>query len=88
METHNQLEQQTQRIIKSIERPNLTYGDIDTCTTLYDLASIAEWTSAELEQIDFLSKRFDINKKIFLGYFNNGRKAVNTQLVDHRVSFL
>ncbi|MCF6281531.1 MAG: hypothetical protein L3J28_04840 [Candidatus Polarisedimenticolaceae bacterium] len=46
------------------------------------MASKSEWGGAELERVNFLSKRLDISKRIFHGYRDNGRKAVDMELSD------
>jgi hypothetical protein len=82
METQILLDQKLGEILGFVKRPSSSYGDFDTCGELYDLASKPEWGGAELERVDFLSKRLDISKKIFYGYRDNGRKAVDTELTD------
>jgi hypothetical protein len=82
MNTLQKLEQQIQEILKCVELPSLTYGDVDTCAVFYALASQADWGKAELDNIDFFSKRLDISKKFFLGYQGNGRRALDKVLTD------
>lgn len=82
MGTLHKLEQQILDILNRTELPSSTYGDVDTCVSLHLLASQACWGKSELDAIDFLSKRLDISKKFFLGYQDNGRKAVDKVLTD------
>jgi hypothetical protein len=76
------LEQHIQDTVKLVEIPTLPSGDIDTRTSLYNLALAPEWSEAEWEKVDFFSKRMDISCKLFLGYLNSGRKATNSELAD------
>lgn len=82
MEIKIKLKQQITYILREIKRPESICGDIDTCTVLYDLASKGEWGREEIDSVNFLSKRLDVNKKLFLGYQYSGRKAVHTVLVE------
>ncbi len=82
MGTLHKLEQQILDILSRTEFPSSTYGDVDTCVVLHDLASQACWGESELDAIDFLSKRLDISKNFFLGYQSNGRKAVDKVLTN------
>lgn len=82
MDIQTILEHQLAKILGGIKQPNATANDIDTCSALYNLASKPKWTPTELEQVDFLSKRLDISKKLFHAYQHNGRKATNTVLTN------
>ncbi len=82
MNTQTLLDQKIEEMLGAIECPGSKHGAFDTCTVLYDLAAKPEWGRAELERVDFLSKRLDISKRLFLGYHDNGRKAVDLELSD------
>jgi hypothetical protein len=82
MKNDHYLEQQLEEILNRVKFPTSTYGDLDTYKVLHKLATTSEWGEAELEHVDFLSKRFDITGKLFLSYLNNGRKAVDTEITD------
>lgn len=84
MENIYKLEQQISEIMRGVLRPCSAYGDIDTCTILFDLALKAVWDRDDLELVEFISKRLEISKKLFLGYYSDGHKAVNTVLTDEK----
>jgi hypothetical protein len=77
------VERQLQLSLKRLEMPLSRYGDVDTCATLYNLASAAVWGETEWKSVNFLSKRMDISCKLFPGYHDNGRKATNLELTDN-----
>lgn len=84
MKTQNLLEQQIQKLLRKVQLPVPVpvHGEIGTCKTLYDLAADPEWTNLALDRLEFLSKRLDINKNIFLAYHADGRKALSTPLTE------
>jgi hypothetical protein len=82
MNTQRNVERKIQKLVEPISPPSSTYGDIDTCTTLYNLALISRWGEAEYARIAFLSMRLDISKKLFLGYLDNGRKTTDLEVSD------
>ena len=71
MKNDHYLEQQLEEILNRVKFPTSTYGDLDTYKVLHKLATTSEWGEAELEHVDFLSKRFDITGKLFLSYLEN-----------------
>jgi len=84
MKTITKLEKLIKELLSPINKPrsDKKLADIDTCDMLFKLASRAAWRDEEIENINFLSKRLDISKKLFLAYHDNGRKAVDSQLSD------
>jgi len=84
METITKLEALIKELLGPIHKPRLDdkRADFNTCIILFNLASRVDWKEEEIEKINFLSKRFDISKKFFLAYHSNGRKSVESQLVD------
>jgi len=82
MAIRKHLAQQMIEILTKLEKPMHTYGNIDTRIILYDLASNDIWNITELKRVDFLSKRVDISKKLFLGYFSKGRRATDIEVTD------
>jgi len=82
MDSQMGIGQKIQEILALVEPPDSSYGDIDTCTAVYTLASKPQWEEAEHESVAFLSTRLDVSKKLFLGYKLNGRKAIGTELAD------
>ena len=82
MKSNQYLEHKIKEIVSRVEPSISTSGDIDTCSISYELAFTSEWGEAEFERVDFLSKRLDISKKLFVGYLSNGRKAVDTEVTD------
>ena len=84
METFTKLEKLIEELLSSVNMPRSDnkLADLDTCLMLFNLATSAGWREEEIEKINFLSKRLDISKKLFLAYHSNGRKAVDLQLSD------
>jgi len=83
MDIIHHLEQIISDTLVKINHSTIPYGDFDTCLVLRKLASTSEWSETQLAQIDFLSKRLNISKKLFLAYHDNGRKAVDTEITDN-----
>ncbi len=71
------INEQIQGILAGLEVPVATYGDIDTCSVLYNLARKTEWSMEETKNIDFLSRKLDIDSAIYMGYNGKGRKLNN-----------
>jgi len=83
MKKYHYLEQKIKEIASRVKPFTLKYGDFDTCKVLYELAHILEWGESEFRLVDFLSKRFDISKRLFLAYFANGHKATDLKITDN-----
>ena len=82
MKKYFPLEQQITEWLNRVENADSINGEFGTRKALYELASVLEWSKNEYERFDFLSKRFDISKKLFTSYFSNGRKAINAEIID------
>ncbi|HIA31888.1 MAG TPA: hypothetical protein EYN83_01285 [Nitrospinaceae bacterium] len=82
MKKYLPLEQQITELLNRVENADSINGEFGTRKVLYELASVLEWSNNEYERFDFLSKRFDISKKLFTSYFSNGRKAINAKIID------
>jgi hypothetical protein len=83
MKNYHYFEKKIKEILSRVEPLTSRNGDFDTCKVLYELASTLEWDEAEFKIVDFLSKRFDISKKLFSAYFSNGSKATNVEITDN-----
>ena len=70
MKNYHYFEKKIKEILSRVEPLTSRNGDFDTCKVLYELASTLEWDEAEFKIVDFLSKRFDISKKLFSAYFS------------------
>jgi hypothetical protein len=82
MKLYQPLEQKIAELVSRVKFSASNNEEFDTRKVLYELASLTEWGKEEYERFDFLSKRLDISKKVFVSYFSNGRKAINTELID------
>lgn len=75
-------EQHIHALMSRLGVPDSRCGEVDTRTLLYELASQPQWGAPAREQVDFLSKRLDINAKLHLGYLANGRATADGPLAD------
>ncbi|MDC1433797.1 hypothetical protein N8157_04210 [Burkholderiales bacterium] len=83
MKDNHYLEQQFEEILSRVKFTTPMNEGFDTSTVLYELATTSKWCEAEFEHVDFLSKRFDITKKLFASYLNNGRIASDAEITDN-----
>ncbi len=67
--------------LETSERPAV---EIDSRNSLRELAGCDQWGETQFKLLDFLSKRLDINGKLFEGYDSNGRK-LSEAIVDEPV---
>ena len=77
------LNQQFKKILKRIKFPTSTKLNFDTYMVLYQLATKSQWCDPEFKLVDFLSKRFDITKKIYAAYHDNGDIAENVEITQN-----
>jgi len=82
MKNYPSLEQQIAELLEQVEYSASIDAEFDTRKVLYDLASMLEWGKTEYQLFDFLSKRFNISKKLYTSYFSNGLKTKNAEIVN------
>jgi len=81
MDLIKKIDKLTAELIKKTIHPH-TDGEVNTCKIIYQLADKENWTETEIKQLDFLSKKIDISKKLFLNYKKDGKKQSNEILKD------
>lgn len=76
------LEQHLRSLLDGLDKPASGFGAIDTRVFLYELAAQPVWGQRERAQMDFISKRLDINGALHLGYLDNGSSSADHKLAD------
>ena len=77
MNIENAINQIISEILKVISPPISNYGEIDTRQLIFNLASSTSWNNEDYLLIEFILKGLNINNKLFLGYYKDGRKATD-----------
>jgi len=82
MDYISKIEQQIVTLLSSLDPIERGGWPFDTCYFLCCVAEKDEWVEEDYEGLDFLSKRLEISKKVYLGYDLDGKKRVTSELIE------